>query len=68
MINEHLFISDIHIGAFNNSVEEQIENDLIDLVNYAIDRNAQIYILGDLFDYWMEFTNSKYIPPLEKSS
>jgi UDP-2,3-diacylglucosamine pyrophosphatase LpxH len=66
VINEHLFISDIHIGAFNNSVEEQIENDLIDLVNYAIDRNAQIYILGDLFDYWMEFTHSKYIPSIGK--
>ena len=65
-MREHLFISDIHIGAFNNSVEKQIENDLIDLVNYAIDKNAQIYILGDLFDYWMEFTNPTYIPSIGK--
>ena len=66
MIQEHLFISDIHIGAFGNATEMQIESDLIELIHYAIKKKAQIYVLGDLFDYWMEFPNSNYIPAIGK--
>jgi UDP-2,3-diacylglucosamine pyrophosphatase LpxH len=63
---EHLFISDIHIGAFDQETEHAIESDLIDLISYATEKEAQLYILGDLFDYWMEFPNSDYRPTIGK--
>lgn len=59
---EHIFISDVHLGAFSKEMETQIEDDLIALIEYAIINKARLYVLGDLFDYWMEFPNSKHLP------
>lgn len=64
---EHLFISDVHLGAFSKEKEVEIELRLIALINYAIDRKAQLYVLGDLFDYWMEYPDSNFIPEIGKS-
>tara|TARA_R110000868_G_scaffold37111_9_gene131490 strand:+ start:24874 stop:25653 length:780 start_codon:yes stop_codon:yes gene_type:complete len=64
---EHLFISDVHLGAFSKEKETEIEARLISLINYAINKKAQFYILGDLFDYWMEYPNSKFIPKVGKA-
>ena len=66
MEEEHLFISDVHLGTLNHKNEQLIENDLLALIDYAINRSAKIYVLGDLFDYWMEFPNSNYLPPIGK--
>lgn len=63
---EHLFISDVHLGAFSKEKEAEVERRLIALINYAIDRGAQLYVLGDLFDYWMEYPNSNFIPEVGK--
>lgn len=68
MAQEHLFISDVHLGAFDQASEQIIESDLIDLIQYAIDKNARLYILGDLFDYWMEFPNSDFVPKIGKKT
>lgn len=51
----HLFLSDVHIGAFEEDVDRIIQRDLISLIDYCSNRNIQIHILGDLFDYWMEY-------------
>lgn len=64
MEQEHLFISDAHIGAFDPETEQQLESDLLDLITYATERKAQIYILGDFFDYWMEFPGSNFVPKI----
>jgi len=64
---EHLFISDVHIGAFGEKQNEAIEKDLIRLIEYAIARKSKLYILGDLFDYWMEFPGSDFIPGIGKN-
>ena len=64
MKQEHLFISDVHIGAFDLKTEQQIESDLIALITYATESKAKLYVLGDLFDYWMEFPNSDFIPKI----
>ena len=59
---EYIFISDVHLGAFSESEEERVETELVELIHYAISKKAHLYILGDLFDYWMEFPKSDQIP------
>lgn len=66
-LNEHLFISDVHLGAFALEKQAEIEQRLISLIEYAIQQKAQLYVLGDLFDYWMEYPNSKFIPEIGKT-
>ncbi|WP_340102628.1 UDP-2,3-diacylglucosamine diphosphatase [Rhodohalobacter sp. 8-1] len=51
----HLFLSDVHIGAFDDDVDRIVQRDLISLIQHCADQNIQIHILGDLFDYWMEY-------------
>jgi UDP-2,3-diacylglucosamine pyrophosphatase LpxH len=60
--NEHLFISDAHLGAHPPKQEQQVQQSLIKLIEYATRQKAKLYILGDLFDYWMEFPNSEIRP------
>ncbi|MEX0944821.1 MAG: UDP-2,3-diacylglucosamine diphosphatase [Balneolaceae bacterium] len=59
---QQLFISDAHLGAQSNPDNDQLENELIRIVDYCEKNRIMIHILGDLFDYWMEFQN--YTPPL----
>ncbi|MBO6792335.1 MAG: metallophosphoesterase [Balneolaceae bacterium] len=66
MSAEHLFISDVHLGAHPPKKEAEIEHSLICLIKYAIRNKAKLYVLGDLFDYWMEFPNSDFIPQVGK--
>lgn len=61
---EHLFISDVHLGAFSPQEHLRIENDLQALIHYATQQRAKLYVLGDLFDYWMEFPNSSFLPDI----
>jgi len=58
----HLFISDVHFGAFDEQKQDRLENDVLSLINYCEKYDIQLHVLGDLFDYWMEFPD--YIPPL----
>jgi UDP-2,3-diacylglucosamine pyrophosphatase LpxH len=57
-----LFLSDVHLGAFPDERNKQLEQELIQLINFAEERNYRIVILGDLFDYWIEYPS--YAPPL----
>lgn len=56
---QHLFISDVHLGAFAPAVNQEVEEDLCKLVEHCKSEGIQIHLLGDLFDYWMEYPNSK---------
>lgn len=58
----HLFISDVHFGAFDEQKQKRLEKDTLSLIDYCEVNNIQLHVLGDLFDYWMELPN--YIPPL----
>lgn len=62
---EHIFLSDVHLGAFKEDKNQRLEKELITLVDYCESKRIQIHILGDFFDYWMEFTD--YIPDVGKS-
>ncbi len=59
---QHLFLSDVHLGAFSNDENHRLEQELISLIRYCTEHNIRIHVLGDLFDYWMEFPD--YTPPL----
>ena len=50
-----LFISDVHLGGFSKEENERIESELVQLISFCERQNIQLAILGDLFDYWMEY-------------
>lgn len=57
MSDNHIFLSDVHYGAFVEKINNEIQRDLIDLIGFCIDNNIKLHILGDFFDYWMEYPN-----------
>jgi len=59
-----LFLSDVHLGALSESENRILEEEIIQIIQYCTSNEYRIHILGDLFDYWMEFPD--YIPPLGK--
>lgn len=52
---KHLFLSDVHLGALPPRENRLLEDSLISLVRHCADQNIRIHLLGDLFDYWMEY-------------
>lgn len=61
----HVFLSDVHLGAHESHKTRLLEHELIGLVDYCEAERIQIHILGDFFDYWMEFPD--YTPKLGRS-
>ncbi len=59
-----LFISDAHLGGFSKEENDRIETELIRLIDYCQTNRIRIAILGDFFDYWMEYPN--HVPELGK--
>jgi len=59
---QHIFLSDVHLGALRPDQNEKLENELIELIRHCSENGIKIHVLGDLFDYWMEFP--EYTPPL----
>src|SRR5699024_711245 len=57
-----LFVSDVHLGGFSKAENDRIEAELLQLINYCQRNEIQLAILGDLFDYWMEYPH--FIPTL----
>lgn len=50
-----IFVSDVHLGGFTPETNIEIEDRLIRLIDEAIEKKCQIIVVGDLFDYWMEY-------------
>jgi UDP-2,3-diacylglucosamine pyrophosphatase LpxH len=59
-----LFISDVHLGGFSDAENARIESELIQLINYCQRNNIRLAVLGDLFDYWMEYPD--FVPKVGK--
>jgi len=57
-----LFLADVHLGAGTDSQTRDLEQMVIDLIRYCEDHKIVPVILGDLFDYWMEYPSGP--PPL----
>jgi UDP-2,3-diacylglucosamine pyrophosphatase LpxH len=64
--SQHVFISDVHLGAFSPETNRSLEHDLIALIQFCKQERIKIYILGDLFDYWMEYPEKEFVPKLGK--
>lgn len=49
------FISDVHLGLQSERQEAEKLDRLEQLFALIIREGAELYLLGDIFDYWMEF-------------
>ncbi|MDZ7715407.1 MAG: metallophosphoesterase family protein [Balneolaceae bacterium] len=61
---KYLFLSDVHLGGFSDKTNKEIEKSVIHLIDFCEENDYRICILGDLFDYWMEYPNT--VPELGK--
>ncbi len=49
------FISDIHLGAHSDEHEELKQDRLVSFLHFVERENADLIIVGDLFDFWFEY-------------
>ena len=49
------FVSDIHLGFFEREKDRLRENIFIDFLNSIEKDCTQLFLLGDIFDYWFEY-------------
>lgn len=49
------FISDVHLGLGDRSAEKEKENRLLAFLGAIRDDCRELFILGDLFDFWFEY-------------
>ena len=55
MNKRYLFISDQHLGLQTKEIENKKERLLVKFLKFAEDNCDELFILGDLFDYWFEY-------------
>jgi len=51
----YLFISDVHLGLQSKEIENAKERKLVEFLNFAKSNCDELFIAGDLFDYWFEY-------------
>ncbi|MDP2039379.1 MAG: UDP-2,3-diacylglucosamine diphosphatase, partial [Ignavibacteria bacterium] len=51
----YFFISDVHLGLQNEKLEREKEKLLVDFLKFAESNCDELFIVGDLFDYWFEY-------------
>jgi UDP-2,3-diacylglucosamine hydrolase len=51
----YLFISDVHLGLQSRDIEKEKERKLVEFLNFAKNNCDELFIAGDLFDYWFEY-------------
>ena len=49
------FISDVHLGLGSREEEKEKETRLLSFLQSVISSARELYILGDLFDFWFEY-------------
>jgi UDP-2,3-diacylglucosamine hydrolase len=54
------FFSDVHLGLHEVQSEREKERRLLSFLDHIQEQAEQLFILGDLFDYWFEY---KYVIP-----
>ena len=52
-----LFLSDIHFGRSAPADEQALERDLIAFLRSQEERVERLFLLGDVFDYYIEYAN-----------
>jgi UDP-2,3-diacylglucosamine hydrolase len=51
----YFFLSDIHLGLQDKSIEDGKEKKLVSFLKFAESNCDELFIVGDLFDYWFEY-------------
>jgi len=51
----YFFISDIHLGLQDKVQEAAKEKKLVSFLKFAETNCDELFIVGDLFDYWFEY-------------
>ena len=54
-MEQFFFISDIHFGAGTEAEEQEKLKQLTSFFNFINHQGNQLYIVGDLFDFWFEY-------------
>ena len=49
------FVSDLHFGLQTKEKEKELEKKFVSFLEYTLENAGELYILGDLFDYWFEY-------------
>ena len=49
------FVSDVHLGLASKQEEKQKEDHLLSFFTSILPSTKQLFILGDLFDFWFEY-------------
>src|SRR6266498_2202648 len=49
------FFSDVHLGLKSPEIEKQKERKLIDFLEHISNDAKRVFIVGDLFDCWIEY-------------
>lgn len=60
----YLFVSDLHLGGFDEEKNVELERDFVDLIEYALLHSITPVIHGDLFDYYMQYGD--FIPEIAR--
>lgn len=55
MNKTYLFISDVHLGLQSPEIEKTKERLLVRFLEFARNNCDELFIVGDLFDYWFEY-------------
>jgi UDP-2,3-diacylglucosamine hydrolase len=55
MTKTYFFISDIHLGLLTKEEEKAKEDKLVSFLKFAKTNCNELFIVGDLFDYWFEY-------------
>ena len=55
MNKRYLFISDQHLGLQTKEIEDKKERLLVKFLEFAEDNCDELFLVGDLFDYWFEY-------------
>jgi len=51
----YYFVSDLHFGLLSHQEERERELSFVKFLNSIKEDAAELFILGDLFDYWFEY-------------
>ncbi len=54
----YFFFSDAHLGASHRQDESLRQKRVIEFLNYAKQAGAGLFIVGDLFDFWVEYRHA----------
>lgn len=54
-MKKYFFVSDLHLGLQDKEKEEKKEKLFVDFLKFIESEADELYILGDLFDYWFEY-------------